>query len=196
MKKAQFYNCAYFIIPTIKGKVKNFMDNNLLKIGEITKPQGIFGEVKVRAYLDDADFFYDFKEIYVGDKLYKKVKARVVGDDVFLCFFGVGDRNSAELLRGKELFVTREHFSEFIDNDDGYFIVDLIGAKIFLDGNEEIGVVTDITQANVDIFTVVKNNGKVLRFPFLKDLVVSVDVDGKIINLNKKRFSEVACYED
>ena len=170
--------------------------DNLLKIGEITKPQGIYGEVKVRAYLDDPDAFLDFKEIFVGDKLYKKVKARVVGADVFLCFYGVGDRNSAELLRGKELFITREHYTEFFDNGDNYFIVDLIGAKIVLTSGLEIGDVIDVTQANVDIFTVQKANGKILRFPFLKDLVKDVDVIGKKITLDEKRFGEVACYED
>ena len=169
--------------------------DELLKVGEITKPQGVLGEVKVRPYVDDAECFLDFKELFIGDKIYKKAKARVVGDDVFLCFYGVSDRNTAELLRGKELFVYREELEDLYE-DEGFFIVDVLGANVVLSDGTNIGTVIDVTQANVDVFTVQKANGKILRFPFLKDLSPKVDVANKTVTVDAKRFSEVACYED
>ncbi len=169
--------------------------DQLLKVGEITKPQGVLGEVKVRPYVDDAEIFLDFKEIFVGDKLYKKAKARVVGDDVFLCFYGVNDRNTAELLRGKDLFVYREELEDDYQNE-GFFIVDVLGSSVILTDGTQVGSIIDVTQANVDIFTVQKANGKILRFPFLKDLLINMDVKNKKVLLDAKRFLEVACYED
>ena len=167
----------------------------MLKVGEITKPQGVLGEVKVRPYVDDADCFFDFKEIFVGDKLYKIAKARVVGNDVFLCFYGVNDRNTSELLRGKELFARREDLEDMYE-DEGFFIVDVLGSSVVLSDGTQIGSIIDVTQANVDIFTVQKTNGKILRFPFLKDLLLDMDVKNKKVLLDAKRFLEVACYED
>ena len=169
--------------------------DELLKVGEITKPQGVLGEVKVRPYVDDAECFLDFKELFIGDKIYKKAKARVVGDDVFLCFYGVSDRNTAELLRGKELFVYREELEDLYE-DEGFFIVDVLGANVVLSDGTNIGTVIDVTQANVDVFTVQKANGKILRFPFLKDLLINMDIKGKKVLLDAKRFLEVVCYED
>lgn len=169
--------------------------SDFLKIGEITKPQGIFGEVKVRPYVDDADCFYDLKQVLVGDKPYKIAKARVVGNDVFLNFYGVSDRNCAELLRGAELFATREDMQDFISDED-FFIVDILGMSVVLTNGEKIGSVIDITQANVDIFTVQKLNGKILRFPFLKVLSPKVDAQNRTLTLDAERFVEVACYED
>lgn len=167
---------------------------DFLKIGEITKPQGIHGEVKVKAYVDDFSRFDFLKEVYVGDKPFKVLKTRVIGEDVYIYLNGVADRNSAELLRGKELFVTRDNANPL--EEGAFYIVDVLGSDVVLDDGQVIGKVTDITQANVDIYTVVKNNGKILRFPLLKDLLISIDVMAKKVNLKAKRFNEVACYED
>ena len=37
-------------------------------IGEILKPQGIRGEVKVKPVLDDAADMHHFKRVYIGGK--------------------------------------------------------------------------------------------------------------------------------
>lgn len=167
---------------------------NLIKIGEITKPQGIRGEVKIRAYVDDENRFYDLDEVFVGDTLYRVLSARVNGQEVFLSLKGVADRNDAELLRGKELFVTRDNATELGENE--FFIVDVLGSTVQLDDGTKIGTVIDVTQSRTDIFTVKKDNGKILRFPFLKDLLIKMDLENKTVLLRAKRFSEVACYED
>ena len=44
--------------------------------------------------------------------------------------------------------------------------------------------------------TVKCENGKIMRFPFLKDLVINVDVENKKFVVYKKRLSEVSCYEN
>ena len=59
----------------------------------------------------------------------------------------------------------------------------------------EVGVVTDVTTAKTDIFTL-DCNGRVMRFPFLKDLLESVDVENKRVIVKEKRLKEVSCYED
>ena len=125
---------------------------NLIKIGEITKPQGIRGEVKIRAYVDDENRFYDLDEVFVGDTLYRVLSARVNGQEVFLSLSGVADRNQAELLRGKELFVTRDNATELGENE--FFIVDVLGSTVLLDDGTKIGAVIDITQSRTVKFCV------------------------------------------
>lgn len=167
---------------------------NLLTIGVISKPQGIKGEVKVVPLTDDWSRFKKLKEVLIDDKCYKVVSARVIPDAVLLLLDGVFDRNGAELLRGKELKVERKNAVEL--KKDNYFIVDIIGCDLLTDDGEKIGEIIDVTKAKTDIFTVRCLSGKILRFPFLKDLVKSVDVASKTFTVYRWRLDEVSCYED
>ena len=164
-----------------------------LKIGLVVKPQGIRGELKVMPLTDDVKRFKQLKSVLIDGVTYKVLGARPSIDSVFILLDGVMDRNVAETFRNKFLCVKKQDAVAL--PKDSYFIVDIEGCKLY-DENGEIGTVREVTSAKTDYFTVDTVDNRVLRFPFLKDLVVSVDVDGKIINLNKKRFGEVACYED
>ena len=78
------------------------MKQNYLLLGEIVRPQGIRGEVKLRHYTDDPDRFLDLETAYLQkDGAYQPVRvtgARVQKDDVYLTLEGVDDRNAAEKL--------------------------------------------------------------------------------------------------
>ena len=169
------------------------MEEKLL-IGEILKPQGILGEVKIKPYTDDNRRFLKLREVFVGETLYKVLGARVGGDFVFLAFSGVADRNAAELLRGKMLYVERENAVPL--KKGVYFIVDVVGCNIVDEEGTVYGTVTEITQAARDIYTAKSPEGKIFRFPFLKDLVSEVDVENRTVTVRKKRLQEVVCYED
>ncbi len=165
-----------------------------LKIGLIVKPQGIRGEVKVQPLTDDASRFYDLKQVFIDNTTFKVLNARVGDGCVYLALNGVADRNAAELLRGKFLTVDRQNAIR--PKEGTYFIVDIIGCKVLTDTGIDVGVVFEVTEAKTDIFTLKTPDGKILRFPFLKDLVENVDVDKKIITVKEKRLGEVSVYED
>ena len=164
---------------------------DFLKIGLIVKPRGIKGEVKVEPLTDDPKRFNALKKAIVDGTAFKVEKA-TVSDGVYLKLFGVNDRNAAELMRGKFIFVSREDAVPL--KEGSFFIADLIGASVFTEKGK-IGTLTDITSAKTDVFTVENDDGGVLRFPFLSDLIVSVDVENKKIVLKEKRLSEVGVYE-
>lgn len=166
-----------------------------LTIGEITKPQGITGSVKVRPYTDDVSRFKSLKKVYIEGNEYTVLKSSVSPDAVIIWLKGVADRNAAELLRGKFLEVDRE---DAVPLKEGkYFIVDVIASDVVTEQGLFLGKVTDITtKSYADVYTAVNEKGKTLMFPLLKDLLVSIDVLNKKITVNKKRFDEVTVYED
>ncbi len=165
-----------------------------LKIGIIVKPQGIRGEVKVQPLTDDINRFKGLKEVIIDGKTHRVLSSTIGGGTVFLALSGILDRNTAETFRGKFLCVTRENA---IPLEEGrYFIVDIIGCSVVTDGGVEVGKVVDVFSARTDIFTVKCTDERVMRFPFLKDLVISVDVEQKIITVSQKRLLEVSCYEN
>lgn len=167
---------------------------DFLKIGFIVKPQGIKGEVKVEPLTSEITRFKNIKEVYIDDKPVKVLNSKISGDTVFLSLFGVADRNNAELLRNKYISVKREDAIELEKNS--FFIADIIGSTIFNDENEKVGKVVDVLSLKTDIFTVITESGRIMRFPFLKDLIIKVDLENSILVLSKKRLSEVCVYED
>ena len=57
-------------------------------------------------------------------------------------------------------------------------------------------MVTDLTSASTDYFTVKTISNKIVRFPHLKRVINNVDIDNGVITLNEKAFLEVCVYED
>ncbi len=164
-----------------------------LKIGLIVKPQGVKGEVKIQPLTDDIARFKKLKSVFIDDKTFTVERVTLAGNTVFLAFSGIYDRDIAESLRGKFISVDREDAVKL--PKDNYFIADILGCKLFAEA-ELVGEVIDVFSSRTDVFTIRLENGKLMRFPFLKDLLISVDVEDKKITVKASRLAEVACYED
>ena len=167
---------------------------NLFKIGLITKPQGIKGELKVNPLTDDITRFSSLKKVLIDGVEHKVLSAKIGGGVVFITLSGITDRNSAETFRGKFLCVHRSEAIKLPKNR--YFVADIEGCAVVTDAGERVGVIKEVTEAHTDIFTVITTDNRVLRFPFLNDLVTSVNVENKIVTVKEKRLKEVSCYED
>ena len=174
------------------------MKQQYLLLGEIVRPQGIRGEVKVKHYTDDPERFYDLETVFLkrGDTYESAavVKARVQGDDVYLALEGVEDRNEAEKLRGVQLWVDRENAVEL--GEDEVFIADILGAKAYDTKGSEVGVLKDVlTPGGVDVF-VFKTPKGTLMMPALKTVLLELNAEEGRIVLDENRLEEVALYED
>lgn len=67
---------------------------------------------------------------------------------------------------------------------DTFFIHDLIGTEVFMNGNS-IGKITDvITLPSNDVYVINNNNGEELLIPALKSVLKSFDAEKKIMILN------------
>ena len=174
------------------------MKQAYLLLGEIVRPQGIRGEVKVRHYTDDPERFFERETVYrKNGESYEAMVitgARVQKDDVYLTIQGVNDRNEAEKLRNVQLWVDRAHAVEL--SEDEVFIADILGARAFDTKGTELGTLKEVlTPGGVDVF-VFKTPKGTLMVPALKDVLLEMNADeGKII-LDENRLEEVGLYED
>lgn len=169
-----------------------------LLLGEILRPQGIKGEVKIKHYTDDPARFSALQTVYFPlDEGYTPVRllnSRNQKDDVFLLIEGVSDRDEAEKLRGKKLYVRREDALPL--EKDEYFIADLLGASVVTKKGEPIGTLKEIFPAGgADVYRVKTKEG-MLMFPALQKVIVNTDVDKGIITLDEEKLAEVGVYED
>jgi len=152
-----------------------------VRLGQITAPVGIKGEVRVFPYTDRESRFFDVKKVYVGegDTQYHIEKVRIDKDMVVIKFKEVSDRNTSETMRGINLYVDK---NDYILDEDSYFLDDLIGCRVVSDYKENLGVLTKVIQNTAqDIYEVTKDDGKTFLVPAVKDFIVHVDIENKIV---------------
>lgn len=159
-----------------------------ITIGEILKPQGVRGEIKVRVLLDNPEEIGNYRNVLVGGREYRVFSARCDGMFAYLCLLGVGDRDSAELLRGKKIEVPRSETPRLPEGR--YYIVDIIGCGVYDEKDSRLGKITDVISAHTDIF-VMESGGVEYMFPVTEDVLDSVDVRKKRIVVRGDRLREI-----
>lgn len=165
------------------------MSENKLTVATVLKPQGIRGEVKVKAFLDSAEEMKELKKLEIGGAEYAVLSVRAQGEFAYLTLRGVADRNAAELLRGKDIVIDREDAPTLPEGR--YYIADLLGCEVFTERGEKIGEVTEVTPAKTDVYTL-SNGAKNIVFAAADGVITEVDVAAKKITVNGKRFKEVS----
>ena len=174
------------------------MLNPYLLIGEIVRPQGIRGEVKVRHYTDDPYRFEELTEALTpkgeGYAPLRITGCRVQKEDVFLTLEGVADRDAAEKLRGVKLYVDRANARNL--GEDEVFIADILGATARDTQGNVIGTLKEVlTPGGVDVFVFDTPKGR-LMMPALKSVLLTLDAQNGTIVLDEQKLDEVALYED
>ncbi len=169
-----------------------------LLIGEITKPQGVRGELKLRPVTCDPSRFEEMNIAYLKDgDGYRPVRIQVrsaSADAVFLRMEGIETRNDAEEMRGTALYIDRAH-AVALDNDSN-FLCDLIGLKGVLTDGGEIGRLIEVMQpGGNDVYVFRGTPGEVL-VPALRSVVVRVDLSAGEMLLDAARMAEVAVYDE
>ena len=161
-----------------------------LVIGEVLKPQGIRGELKIKTYTDLPETVKEFKTVYIDGQPYKILSFRTDGKGAaYLGLRGIPDRNAAELFRGKKIEGDRADAPEL--NEGTYYIVDLIGLSCETESGEFLGTLVEIVNLSSDIYTIEKAGKKIL-FPAVKGVVKKVDIQNKKMILDKTVFDQIA----
>ena len=163
--------------------------NGRLTVATVLKPQGIRGEIKVKALTDSASDLVPIKKISIDGVEYSVLSVRAQGEYAYLSLKGVADRNCAELLRGKEICAEREDLPPLPEGR--YYIADLIGCEVVTERGDILGIVKEVTPARTDIYTL-DAKGREICFAAADGVISDVDIAAKKITVNAKRFKEVS----
>ena len=158
-----------------------------LRVGVITSPHGVHGEVNVFPTTDDPKRFLDLKKIYLDTKkelIECEIKSvKFFKNMVILSFNGIDDRNAIEKYRQCDLLIDREDAMEL--GEDEYFICDLIGLDIIDEDGKKIGVLKDVmTSAANDVYVVEKNDDEELLIPAIRDCILDTNLEEGYIRVH------------
>ncbi len=158
----------------------------LVKIGAITKPQGLRGEFRVKVF--EIDYFDEMDNVEIDAKEYKVEKFSVRPKFAVLKVAGVDTCEAAEELRGLAIMAEKRAARPLKKGE--YKKDSLIGKKIISAKGKVFGELISVDSFGAaDVFTVKKPNGDEFSFPHARNVVVSVEED---IVVDEKVLKEVS----
>ena len=160
---------------------------NYFRVGVITNTHGLKGEVKVFPTTDDADRYYDLKEVVINpekENITLKIKnVRFFKNLVIVKFEGIDDINDVEKYKGKDLYVSRENAVPLEENE--YYIADLIDMDIYDEEGNKIGVLYDVMQTGAnDVYVINLDDCRELLLPVIDETVLDVNLDENKITVH------------
>ena len=158
-------------------------------LGEVARPHGVRGEIRVQPYNRDSDLLLELHEVLVrfpeGDEQEVSVDgARRATDAILVKLHSVDDRDRAAELRGAVLCVRRGAFPPLEEGE--FYACDIEGARVVVAGAQELGTVTELrTYPSVDVLVVAAaDGGRPWEVPLVQGVVQRVDVAGGLVVLS------------
>jgi len=163
-------------------------------VGYVLKPQGLKGEVKVKPLTDSLDRFDELNKVFLKeqDGSFRPVNIlsrKYMKGWVILLLEGFRDKDFAERLRGKSLWIPRSMAKPLAKDD--FFIFDIIGCKVESTEGKSLGVISEVIKTGSNDVFVVGNEEKVILVPALKKIVIQVDIDLRRIVIDSNEIKEL-----
>jgi len=148
-------------------------------IGEVLRPHGIDGEMRVYPLTDNPKRFLKLQEIVLRcgntDQRFKIIKARLQMENVLLRVEGIDTVDQAEKFRGCEVRINR---SEVPSLKEGWYYFELEGMQVY-EGDLLLGTLSQVLQTGANDVYVVKGPKGEICVPALRSVVQHVDVPGR-----------------
>lgn len=153
-----------------------------IKIGEAVGAVGLKGEFKVHDLGEDLSRYSKFDHVYVGKEKYSLIRARVQKNVAVLLLEGIDDRDKAEKLRGREIFIDEDQLPKLPEGT--YYIRDLVGFDVVDQNGTKVGELLDIIKATAQPVYVIKTNeGKERYIPGVDEFILNTDVENRKITV-------------
>jgi 16S rRNA processing protein RimM len=155
------------------------MTAEMVTIGQIDRPFGVHGAVKVRSLSDRPGRFEQLEAVRVtepgGQALDRAIKhVRRAGAAYIVEFEGVNTPEEAGMLRGAWLQVPHEVASR--PDGDAWYECDLIGMTVLNEAGHELGRLETIWELPAHPVLVIKQGDREVLIPAVKEFVRDVNV--------------------
>jgi 16S rRNA processing protein RimM len=155
--------------------------NELLPLGEISKPHGLHGEVKVFLYSGNADSITKLNRLFIYKKEDEKpveIKIsdlRVQNKTTIIRLEGINTIEEASELRGSIVMVDKCDLPE--PEEDEYYWFQLIGLNVVTIEGNFIGTVKDLVDRAPQALLVVENDKKEFLIPMVDTIIQGVKLE-------------------
>jgi len=157
----------------------------MVLLGVIIGAHGIKGEVKLKSFASDPEAIAKYGALVTSDGEEIEIARLKPQKDGFVAVLkGISDRNRAESLRGRELYISRDRLPDAGANE--VYVHDLIGLPVRLKDGSHLGAVTAVPNYGAGNLIEVKVKGRreTVLVPFTARFVLAHDLtEGLIVDL-------------
>ncbi len=154
----------------------------LVPLGKVLKVHGIRGKVKVTPFGETLEQLERGRTVYFRDPeqrwrplVIEKVQRQP--KSLIISFRGVWNRDQAEVLRGKKIYLPVSQLPELEEGE--YYHYQLIGLQVIDVHGEVLGKLTEIIiTGSIDVYVVKKRDTEVL-IPALESVIKEVNLHEK-----------------
>ncbi len=154
-----------------------------LQLGDILRPHGIGGELRVRVLTDYPERIPKLKNVYLGGtptdpkpKPYTITRVRFDRQYALITLDGVDGRDAADMLRGLALMVAIE---DAVPLEEGeVYLFQLIGMRVVLEDGKDLGEIIDIAETGGNDNYIVKSADLGdFAIPAIPQVVLKIDTE-------------------
>ncbi len=171
------------------GKSSHNTTPRYLLLGEILRPHGIRGELRVRILTDYPERIPELKQVYIGVspeaaniKAYAVETMRMHKGYGLLKLKEVATRNDAELLRTQLVMID---LASAVPLEEGeFYLFQLIGLAVYLEEGELLGHISDVIETGANDVYIVESPqyGEVL-IPAIEQTILDIDFDTGVMRV-------------
>lgn len=149
-----------------------------LVVGEVLKPHGVRGEVRVRPHTDLPERFGWLASVLIGPdpmRIMAVEGVRFHQELILLKLSGIDDRESAARLRGRLLHVPIEEAITL--NEDEYFLFQLEGLAVYSDTGRHLGAISSVIETGANHVFVVRGEEGEILLPDTAEVIQDIDFE-------------------
>jgi len=157
----------------------------LIIVGEITRPHGLHGTVRVAPVTDFPDRLLALTRVMVVQgrtvRPVRIERAEAAGRFVLMKLAGVETPAAADALRGATLRIPPDEVQPLPPGQ--FYIFQIVGLRVRTPEGGVVGQVTDVLRTGSnDVYVVRSGDGREILFPALTGVVLSIDLEaGEIV---------------
>jgi 16S rRNA processing protein RimM len=161
-------------------------------VGKFGAAVGLKGEVRLQSFTAEPEAIADYRSLALDDGTAVRILSlRPQGNVLVARIDGVKDRDAAEKLTGRELFIGRDELPEPEDEDE-FYLADLVGLEVRDASGAKTGVVAAVHNFGAgDILEIRPASGPAFMAPFTRAAVPEVRIsEGYLVFVPPAEVSE------
>lgn len=152
-------------------------------IGEVQKPHGIRGELRIRPLTEDVERFKSLDRVYLNRngerRLCTVLNVKIVPDGVLLRLEEIPTRTEAEEWRQATVEIPGELVPPLPEGQHYYFELD--GLTVVTETGQTIGRIVDIHSYPAHDVYIVRSETRDIMIPAIAEFVLRVDLEQKLV---------------
>lgn len=163
----------------------NKNSSDLIELGELIKPHGLNGEIKLFLYNKKSDILKKGVKVCLErESVLSYLKIEYLKDFnkyKLIKFCSVDNRTNAESFNQCKIFLSRKEFPEL--EKGNFYLVDVLNFDVVDDNNCNYGKIIDVIILPTNNSILIDYNGKEIIIPIIEEFVKLFDFDNKTVIL-------------